>query len=128
MKKVILFIVVVALLLVTAVVWAHPGTQVLNSWSGYAWYNAAGKSGVVHERYACNSNWENCIGHWVYYKMEKHPNQPVCDSGFPASYINLWDVGDGSDILPPVDYWFCSYYSDFRAKPSDPYPTPTPHP
>lgn len=84
-------------------------TKVLNSWSGHGYYMASGKSGVIHEWYYCDSDWHNCPGRWVYYEIEKHPEPPTCDPGGYEGYIDLWDVGDGSDILHPGEYWICMY-------------------
>jgi hypothetical protein len=85
-------------------------TKVYNDWSGYGYYMASGKSGVIHEWFFCDSNWQNCPGRWVYFEMAKHPNPPICDAGgIGPSQINLWNVGDGSDILHPGWYWICSY-------------------
>jgi hypothetical protein len=93
-----------------------PGDPVLNEFSGHAWYQGTG-SGMVHERYFCDLNWENCIGHWKWYPAEKWPVGPSdCDT--PLDEGELLDVGDGSHILKPGYYFVCAIDGEiFRQKP-----------
>lgn len=93
-----------------------PGEPVMNGYSGYAWYQGTG-AGIVQERYWCDENWENCPGHWTWYPDTKFPYGPD-DCGGPVLYGELWDVGDGSDILHPGWWWVCVHDGDvFRQKP-----------
>ena len=93
-----------------------PGDMVVNGWSGYAWYLGTG-SGMVHERWACDAYFENCPYHWKYYPVEKWPDGPYdCDTGLLNGFVG--DVGDGSDILPPGEYYVCVMEGPtFRFKP-----------
>ena len=93
-----------------------PGERVLNNWSGYAWYQGTG-SGMIHERWACDTNFENCSGHWKYYPEEKWADGPdYCERELDYGYLG--DVGDGSDILPPGFYYVCVMEGPtFRFKP-----------
>jgi hypothetical protein len=93
-----------------------PGEQVQNFFSGCAWYGGTG-SGIVHERYACDGNWENCQGNWTWFPASKWPDGPdECDGAGPFYWGPLGDVGDGSDILEPGEYWYCIKSEIFRDK------------
>ena len=83
-----------------------PGSPVLNDFSGHAWYQGTG-SGLVHERYFCDSNWENCEGRWNWFPEEKWPAGPDECDGFEIIFGCIDDVGDGSDILLPGCYYVC---------------------
>lgn len=93
-----------------------PGTAVYNSLSGCAWYLGTG-SGIVHERWACNADYDTCQGNWTWYPADKWPNGPdSCDGDGPFYVGPLGDVGDGSDILVPGEYWACAKSKVFRDK------------
>jgi hypothetical protein len=120
MKRFIVLVMALCLLLLsTHIVSADPGTKVHNLLSGYGWYKAAGNSGVIQEHYKCNENWENCLGRYIWYQKEKHPEPPTCDEGYHLEEWVLPDIGDGSDILTPGPYWGCAYPDpfEFRTRP-----------
>ena len=93
-----------------------PGTQVLNFFSGFAWYQGTG-SGQVKERWACDAAWENCAGNWDWYPLSKWPNGPdECDEGIGPFLAGAPDVGNGNDILKPGAYYVCIKSKVFRDK------------
>ena len=117
MKKIIVLVVVLVAVLATTILASAGGmTKVENWYSGRAWYGATG-NGIVHERFFCDENWENCIGNWINYPVTKFVEPPECDDAYgPVGPIVILDVGDGSDILKPGEYWFCWKTEDFRVK------------
>jgi hypothetical protein len=93
-----------------------PGDPVQNSFSGCAWYGGTG-SGIVHERWGCDDNWENCQGSWTWFPASKWPDGPdECDGAGPFYWGPLGDVGEGSDILVPGFYYVCAKGEIFRDK------------
>ena len=95
-----------------------PGEPVFNFFSGFAWYQGTG-AGLVHERWSCDGNWENCDGNWVWYPTTKWPDGPdYCDedAAGPLYAGFIGDVGDGSDILLPGEYYVCIKAKVFREK------------
>lgn len=106
--------VLVFLLIFTTAVSAGGMTKVENYFSLRAWYGATG-SGIVHERWNCDANWENCSGNWTWFPMEKFTEPPECEGNGPyQGYVP--DVGDGSNILKPGWHWYCIKSEIFRNK------------
>jgi hypothetical protein len=93
-----------------------PGMMVVNGFSGFAWYQGTG-SGMVHERWGCDTNFENCGGNWQWFPTYKWPEGPdECDGDGPFGPALLGDVGEGSDILEPDEYYYCVKSKIFRDK------------
>ena len=93
-----------------------PGEQFYNNFSGCVWYGGTG-SGMVHERFACNADWDSCQGNWTWFPVTKWPDGPdSCDGDGPFYFGPLGDVGDGSDILVPGEYYICIKSMVFRDK------------
>ena len=93
-----------------------PGEPIYNEFSGCAWYGGTG-SGIVHERWGCDDNWENCLGNWTWFPTTKWPSGPdECDGAGPFYAGPLGDVGEGSDILVPGEYYYCVKGEIFRDK------------
>ena len=72
---------------------------------------------MVHERFACNEDWDTCQGNWTWFPATKWPDVPdSCDGIGPFFFGPLGDVGDGSDILVPGEYYICIKDMIFRDK------------
>jgi hypothetical protein len=124
-KRMFIMLLVIAAVLavvgsISTVASAGGMTKVENWWSGRAWYGATG-SGIVHERYHCDENWNNC-NNWTWFPVTKFQEPPECEGVGPYYWGYVPDVGDGSDILKPGEYWICIKDLDgeiFRDKTED---------
>ena len=91
-------------------------TKVHADWPAYHGYYKASPNGVVHEKWSCSSDWQDCDGDAIYFPTSKFEN-PVLDTPCGADISpRLWegteefpdDEGDVSDFLTlGEEYWFC---------------------
>jgi hypothetical protein len=136
MKK--LFILSVAMLMGTLIMFglfaggaqagqdADAWTKVHTDWPWDQGYYKISLNGVVHEKWSCEPNWQDCDGGGLYYPVSKFED-PVLDTPCGADISpRLWegtveyldDEGDFSDFLTIGEaYWFCDTLGDgvFRA-------------
>jgi hypothetical protein len=94
-------------------------TKVHADWTFFHGYYKKSPNGVVHDKWACNSDWEDCAGYGLYYptsKFAEAPDDNVCGN-VPRPLI--WegtteygdDEGDASDFLVVGEtYWFCDAF------------------
>ncbi len=90
-------------------------TRVHANWPFDHGYYKTNPNGVVHEKWSCNSDWEDCDGYGLYYptsKFAEAPDDNVCDGLGPLTWEGTTeygdDEGDASDFLVVGEtYWFC---------------------
>lgn len=91
-------------------------TKVHADWPDSHGYYKASPNGVVHEKWSCNSNWQDCDGNALYFLLSEFKD-PVEDTPCGDEIdARLWegtteyddDEGDVSDLLIIGEtYWFC---------------------
>lgn len=91
-------------------------TKVHAEWPDSHGYYKASPNGVVHEKWSCNANWQDCDGNALYFPVSKY-EQPPLDTPCGAEIgTRTWggtvefldDEGDVSDFLTIGEtYWFC---------------------
>ena len=106
---------------------AHAGqdqdawTKVHADWPASHGYYKANPNGMVHEKWSCDSNWQNCDGYAQYFPASKFEEQPLDTACGEEIFLLLWqgtteypdDEGDASDFLIIGEtYWFCDRFGE----------------
>ena len=92
-------------------------TKVHAYWPWDHGYYKMSPNGVIHEKWGCNSNWQDCQGEALYFPTSKFET-PVLDTPCGDDIGEPWqwkrtkefrdDEGDVSDFLVRGEtYWFC---------------------